>query len=155
MIKHHQPGLGELLRHLSDLVDKGSEINYKHHKLSYRPRYTPVLRVLSSGLTSVSEITHSLQITQGAVSQTIKLMADDGLIVKQQGKKDGRETAIILTKTGKALVKQLESHWCARFEAIENLAQETGIAIEQNLLTLIGALEYKDFSQRIDEARSK
>ena len=68
------PGLGELLRHLTELVDRGAEANYRRQGLAYRPRYTPIMRALARGEHSVRELTERLAITQGAVSQSVKRM---------------------------------------------------------------------------------
>ncbi len=66
------PGLGELLRHLSELVDQGAEEQYRAMGLNYRARYTPVLRAIVAGAATVTDITEATYLTQGAVSQTIR-----------------------------------------------------------------------------------
>lgn len=152
----HASGLGELLRHLIDLVDTGSEQRYKAHNLTFRPRYTPILRALAhSTTTTITELTALLQITQGAVSQTVKLMVDDGLLTRQTRSKDGREKTLTLTAKGKRLVAQLQPHWQARFIAIAQLEQEAGIELQKNLQNIIALLEQKGFAARIEKAEEK
>lgn len=151
-----KPGLGELLRHLSELFDSGSEAHYKEANIPIKSRYTPVLRALAEvDAQTVKEITAQLQITQGAVSQTIRLMEKDGFIEREQGKKDARETFIKLTNKGKALTKILKPQWQARFDAIEDLEKELAIPIRSQLQVIATALEKKDFSERIEDACKK
>lgn len=151
-----KPGLGELLRHLSELFDSGSEAHYKKANIPIKSRYTPVLRALAEeDAQTVKEITAQLQITQGAVSQTIRLMEKDGFIEREQGKKDARETFIKLTNKGKALTKILKPQWQARCDAIEDLEKELAIPIRSQLQVIATALEKKDFSERIEDACKK
>lgn len=151
-----KPGLGELLRHLSELFDEGSEVHYKQAGIPIKSRYTPVLRALADeDAQTVKEITAQLQITQGAVSQTIRLMEKDGFVERKPGKKDARETIIKLTNEGKALVKLLKPQWQARFDAIEGLEKELAIPVRNQLEIIAAALEKKDFSKRIEDAFKK
>lgn len=151
-----KPGLGELLRHLSELFDQGSEVHYQRSNVPIKSRYTPVLRALAEqDAQTVKEITAQLQITQGAVSQTIRLMEADGLIAREPGKKDARESIVKLTSQGQDVIKILKEHWRARFAAIEGLESELAIPIRNQLEIIAAALEEKDFSKRIDETYKK
>lgn len=151
MSKQHQAGLGELLRHLSDLVDRSAQSAYQAHNLNYRPRYTPVMRLLADGPCSVSEITEALSITQGAVSQSLKRMQDDGLVTRRSGE-DARQNLYALTDQGQALLGELQQHWQATFKAIEALEDETGTALRHVLKKSIAALEKRSFAERIQQA---
>ena len=75
-------GVGELLRHLSDLFDRDAERVYAGMGIGidYRARYTPIMRALESGPHSITELQQRVRITQGAISQTVKLMEVDGLL---------------------------------------------------------------------------
>lgn len=151
-----KPGLGELLRHLSEMFDQGSEAHYRRSNVPIKSRYTPVLRALAKqDEQTVKEITAQLQITQGAVSQTIRLMETDGLIKRKPGTSDARETIIKLTKEGQSLTGILKEHWRARFAAIEGLENELAIPIRNHLEIIAAALEKKGFAERIDETYKK
>jgi len=76
-------GLGELLIYVTELVDQGAEEHYRDLSLSYRARYTPVLRAIAAGAETVTDITGATHLTQGAVSQTVALMVADGILVKR------------------------------------------------------------------------
>lgn len=149
-----QPGLGELLRHVGELVEQGADEHYRSMSLNYRARYTPVLRALRTGAQTVTEITRRTRLTQGAVSQTASLMESDGLI-SRHALDDGRKTRIQLTPTGQALVEQLEQHWIATFAAIDVLEEEIGFPLREVLTAAAAALEDQGFSARLAAVKAK
>nr|WP_294971716.1 MarR family transcriptional regulator [uncultured Pseudomonas sp.] len=148
MNRKNEPGLGELLRYVSELVELGAEERYQQMGLNYRARYTPVLRAIRSGAQTVTEITARTHLTQGAISQTVGQMEADGVISRQRGD-DGRKSVIQLTPAGKRLVSTLNSHWAATFEAIEQLENEIGHPLRRVLEDTAKALERQGFSQRL------
>ena len=146
------PGLGELLRYVGELVESGAEEEYRAMKLTYRPRYTPVLRAMSAGAETVTDITERSKLTQGAISQTVSLMQKDGL-VERHALDDGRKSAIRLTRQGKKLLGALEPHWDVTFAAIRELEREIGRPLIQTLADAATALERSDFAERLRSAR--
>lgn len=148
------PGLGELLRYVGELVEFGAEVHYREMNLTYRARYTPVLRALNAGAETVTDITTCSHLTQGAISQTIGLMETDGLILRE-ALEDGRKSRIRLTPLGRKLVKKLEQHWVATFAAIQTLEDEVGHPLRQVLTDTAKALEYQGFSARLSAAKAK
>jgi DNA-binding MarR family transcriptional regulator len=148
------PGLGELLRYVGELVESGAEEEYRAMKLAYRPRYTPVLRALSAGAETVTDITGSSRLTQGAISQTVSLMQKDGL-VERHALDDGRKSAIRLTRQGQELLEVLEPHWEVTFAAIRALEREIGRPLLDTLADAAAALERSGFAERLREARTK
>ncbi len=153
MQKIHEYGLGELLRHLTELVDRSAESFYKEKNLKYRPRYTPIMRVLANGPCTVNEITEKLSITQGAVSQSLKLMEKEGLVKRKSGS-DSRQYIISLSKRGQSLLSELTNHWQLMFKAIEKLESEINAPLRVILSNTIISLEKKSFSNRIKEFRN-
>ena len=149
-----EPGLGELLRHLGDLVDGGAQSVYRGRGLSYRPRYTPIMRCLGRGHSTVTEITSRIRITQGAVSQTIKLMESDGL-VRRRASNDARSSELLLTKKGRRLLEELEQHWARTFQVIEELEAEIGHPLRGVLVDTIDALTVRGFAERLDEVAQR
>lgn len=148
------PGLGEILRHLVEQLDRGSEAHYQESLLHFRARYTPVMRALAEGSCSVSEITDRVRITQGAVSQTIKLMEEDCLIKRESGE-DARQSIIVLTENGQKLLNALQSQWQARFLAIERLEQEIACPLRAGLQRAVTALDNKNFTERLNEVEGE
>lgn len=145
------PGLGELLRYVGELVDRGAEQVYDDLGMSYRARYTPVLRAMGTGAVTVTDITSAAHLTQGAISQTVGLMVTDGLIVRTK-LDDGRKSGLALTSAGRALVERLEPHWAATFAAIAGLEREIGYPLRRALGDAARALERRGFGDRIVEA---
>ncbi|WP_189094092.1 methyltransferase domain-containing protein [Nocardia jinanensis] len=152
MIVRPAPGLGELLRYVGELVDHGAGEMYESLGMSYRPRYTPVLRAMSLGAATVTDITALTHVTQGAVSQAVGLMVTDGLVVREQ-LPDGRKSGLRLTPEGRKLVGLLEPHWEATFAAVVGLEREIGFPIRRALADAATALESRGFAPRIREAR--
>lgn len=151
MENKENPGLGELLRYLGELVELGAEAHYRTMRLDYRARYTPVLRALNGGAGTVTEITGRTRLTQGAVSQTIGLLEADGLIVRHP-LDDGRKSGIRLTPAGRQLVGKLERHWIATFAVIADLEKEIGQPLRRILADAAAALERRGFAQRLADA---
>lgn len=148
MMQKDKPGLGELLRYVGELIERGAEDHYQSMSLNYRARYTPVLRALHAGAQTVTEITSRTHLTQGAISQSVALLETEGLIARHH-LPDGRQSGIALTTTGQALVEQLEQHWAATFAAISELEDEIGYPLRHTLKKAAKALERQNFSARI------
>jgi DNA-binding MarR family transcriptional regulator len=69
---------------------------------------------------TVMDVTARTHDTQGAISQTISLMAADGLIERVK-RADGRKSELHLTGAGSDVTAKLEPHWQATFTAIADL----------------------------------
>lgn len=146
-----RPGLGELLRHLVELTDGGGDTIYASLSTPYRARYTPIMRALERGPASVSQLQGDLSITQGAISQTIKLMLSDGLITKHESS-DARQTVVGLSSTGERLLEDLNPRWNAMFTAIESLENELQMPLRRHLGRAVDALQERSFENRISES---
>lgn len=143
-------GLGELLRYLAELVDQGAEEVYQTMGLTYRARYTPVMRAVAAGADTVSEITEASRLTQGAISQTIGLMVSDGLLERHE-LADKRKTGVSLTRKGRMLLRKLVPHWEITYEAIGGLEAEIGYPLLDILEAAASALERQGFAGRLRE----
>lgn len=153
MDTRQKPGLGELLRYVGELVEQGADEHYRGFSPGYRARYTPVLRALGAGAHTVTDITARTHLTQGAISQTVALLLEDGLITRG-ATADGRKSEIRLTASGRALVRKLEAHWQRTFAAIAGLEKEIGAPLLHTLEAAARALERQGFSQRLKEGRA-
>ncbi|MCP3063667.1 MarR family transcriptional regulator [Myxococcus sp. K38C18041901] len=147
------PGLGELLRYVTELLDGGSEERYADLGINYRARYTPVLRAIAAGAVTVTEITELTRLTQGAVSQTTGLLIEEGLLTRAP-MSDGRKSELRLTTRGKALLARVSEQWGAIFSALDELEQEIGHPLRQVLSDTAEALERRGFADRL-RMRSK
>jgi len=142
------PGLGELLRYLADDIDRSSQSHYASIGIKHNPRFTPVLRKLYDAPQTVTELTATLHVTQGAISQTLKLMEAASLIQRAE-MKDGRAKKIHLTEAGQALAENLNAQWTLRFAAIAELETEVGFPIRHILKEMIDALKEETFANRL------
>lgn len=147
-----RPGLGELLRYLSERVDQGADARYRSLQFGYRARYTPVLRAIAAGAATVTAITEATHLTQGAVSQTLALMAADGIVARQPVDGDARKSGVRLTPAGHALLATLRKHWEQTFAAIAALEAEIGYPLRAALQAAAAALEREDFAERLRRA---
>jgi DNA-binding MarR family transcriptional regulator len=154
MPQRSKPGLGELLRYIAELIDQGAEARYRALNLSYRPRYTPVLRAIAAGAESVTDITTRTHLTQGAVSQTLGLMTADGILARHP-LEDGRKSGFHLTSQGKHLLTVLEPQWRITFAAVDALEREIGHPLLRVLQDTAHALERQDFAARLQAAGTR
>ena len=146
-------GLGTQLRHLIELLDGDVATAYEEAGLAYRPRYTPVMRVLGRhGSASIGEIAAFAGITQPAATQTVALMKKEGLLAMVAGA-DARQRVVTLSERGRALLPQLQLCWAATEKAAASLDAELAAPLSQCLGEAIAALQNKPFIQRIRAAR--
>lgn len=147
-------GLGTQLRHLIELLDGDVAQSYVDAGLDYRPRYTPVMRVLAQEeAASVGRIAQVAGITQPAATQTIALMKKQGLITVSPGT-DGRERVVRLSEAGLEMLPQVQACWAATKAAADSLDADLPYALSQCLADAIEALQKKPFGARIQKART-
>lgn len=145
-------GLGTLLRHLIDLLDREVEAQYRRAGLAYRPRYTPVVRTLNAlGSASIRTIARHAQLTHSAVSQTVAQMARAGLVRVAPGA-DARERIVRLSSRALAMQPELERIWRATRRAQLSLERELAFPLSALLQQAIDALEREPFGPRIAAA---
>jgi DNA-binding MarR family transcriptional regulator len=147
--------LGTQLRHLIELLDGAVSASYVDAGLTYRPRYTPVMRVLmAQEPATIGLIAERAGITQPAATQTIALMLKDGLITAEPGVKDGRQKVIRLSDAGREMIPQLTACWRATAAAAASLDADLAHPLSEALDGAIAALAAKPFGARIAEART-
>jgi DNA-binding MarR family transcriptional regulator len=147
--------LGTLVRQLVDRLDGAVDEACARAGLDYRPRYTPVMRVLiASGPLSIRAISNAAGVTHSAVSQTVSEMARRGLVRLSEGE-DARERVVDLTTMGRELVPQLERHWKATHTAARSLDKELSMPLSGLVREALDALDRKPFAERIARASSR
>ena len=146
------PTLGTLLRHLIDLLDGEVEAAYAAADLAWRPRYTPVLRVLMNrGGQPIKGIALEIGISHSAVSQTVTQMVKDDLVMLKPGD-DARERIVILTDKTEQMIPSLQRQWAAVNLAATTLDRELSAPLSGVVQEAIAALTDKPFGQRIQAA---
>ncbi|HEY5799825.1 MAG TPA: MarR family transcriptional regulator [Burkholderiaceae bacterium] len=150
-----KPGLGTQLRHLIELLDNDVALAYQDAGLAYRPRYTPVMRVLQTNASAtIGQIAEAAGISQPAATQTVGLMKKDGLVEIVPGA-DGRQRLVALSTHGKALLPELQRCWSATKAAADGLDAQLDFPLSDVLAQAIAALQTQSFRTRIAEARGK
>jgi DNA-binding MarR family transcriptional regulator len=150
-----QRTLGTALRHLLELLDGDVDATYREAGLKYRPRYTPIMRVLAeSPGASIRELAIAAGVSHSAASQTVARMKADG-IVQLATTTDGRERAVRLNSQGKALLAKVRRHWAATNAAADELDRELSARLITSVEEAIAALERKPFKERIQMNRAR
>ncbi|MFA4938827.1 MarR family transcriptional regulator [Brevundimonas sp.] len=140
------------MRHLIDLLDGEVEAAYEAADLAWRPRYTPVLRVLMNrGAQSIKAIAGEIGISHSAVSQTVTQMVKDELVMLKPGA-DARERIVILTDKTERMIPSLQRQWAAVNQAAAALDQELSAPLSDVVREAIAALTDEPFGQRIQAA---
>lgn len=148
-----KPGLGTQLRHLTDLLDGAVSAAYEEAGLDFRPRYTPVMRVLGAeSPCSVGRIAELAGISQPSATQTIGLMLTAGLVEATPAAADGRQKLVRLSALGKQMLPKLERCWNATAAAAQGLDRELAYPLSELLTQAVAALQARSFSQRIRSA---
>jgi DNA-binding MarR family transcriptional regulator len=147
--------LGTQLRHLIELLDGAVGNAYEEAGLTYRPRYTPVMRsLMAKEPATIGFIAEAAGITQPAATQTIALMLKDELVTVEAGA-DARQKMIRLSECGRALVPALQRCWQATALAAQSLEADLPHSLTGVLASAIEALESKPFGERIRDAHAQ
>jgi DNA-binding MarR family transcriptional regulator len=145
------PGLGTQLRHLIELLDDGVSRANDYANLNYRPRYTPVMKALAGGRAlTIGQLADAARISQPAATQTVALMARDGLVDVAAGEADARQRVVELSAQGRALLPRLQRAWQATDGAAAGLDAESGLLAAVS--AALAALDRQPFAQRIAAA---
>lgn len=153
MLKKINPSLSELLYCVANYIDKGTESFFADEGIDCKLKYFPVLKAMDSGALTITEITEKCYITQGAVSQAVKAMEDDGIIEKIS-LEDGRKSGVKLTKKGKRLQNKLNKHLNSTNLIIKSLEEEIGASLFQSLYDAASSLQKKSFYERMKESKN-
>ncbi|MCX7037893.1 MAG: MarR family transcriptional regulator [Spirochaetes bacterium] len=76
-----------------------------------------ILRHISKGLSSVSELASAKQISRSAVSQAVNVLVEKGLLARSQNTRDRRCQRLELTSNGSSLLQSVfraNRRWMAR-----------------------------------------
>ena len=146
------PTLGTLVRHLLEQLDGDLEAVYAASGLEWRPRYTPVLRVLMrQGPVSIKALAQEIGITHSAASQTVTQMAKQRLVTLKPGA-DARERIVVLSAKARRMVPALQRQWAATNAAAAQLDTELSVPLSAVLAEAIAALNQESFAARIAAA---
>ncbi|MFI5834100.1 MarR family winged helix-turn-helix transcriptional regulator [Micromonospora sp. NPDC051300] len=150
MTAPHRDALGTLLRHVLDTLD--ADVAAVHHRLGltdYRPRYSPVLRVLvADGPLPIRDLAARVGVTHSAASQTVAGMRHAGLVTLAPGA-DARHRIVTLTDRARALLPAVEAEWAATTAAVRRLDTELPVPLADELYAVLDALRRRPLRERI------
>lgn len=141
--------LGGLLRRLIDALDGDVEAGYAAAGLDFRPRFTPVFRLLAeAGPSPIKDLARASGLTHSALSQTVAQMAAAGWVSLQPGP-DARERIVTLTAKAEEALPAIRAHWRAVSSAAASLDAELDMDLEGVVRAALAALERRPFRDRI------
>lgn len=141
--------LGTRLRHLLDLLDGDVAAVYADLGLDgFRPRFTPIIRALATGPSSIRDLARATGVTHSAASQTVAQMAKEELVVLTPGA-DARQRIVRLTPTAEGLLPTLEAEWAATTAAATELEAELSVPLSQVVNEALDALRRRPMRARI------
>jgi len=150
-----QSTLGTLLRRLIDALDGAVEASYREAGLEFRPRYTPVIRLLlDTGPLPIRAIASHAGLTHSALSQTVSQLQREGWVVLREGK-DRRERLVTPTEKTLAAEPALRRQWAITAAAATSLDAELPHDLEPLLRRALAALEAKPYKRRLEEAAAE
>ncbi|MDG4800800.1 MarR family transcriptional regulator [Micromonospora sp. WMMD980] len=144
--------LGTLLRHVLETLD--GDVAAVHARLGlteYRPRYSPVLRVLvADGPLPIRDLASRVGVTHSAASQTVAGMRRAGLVTVTPGA-DARHRVVALTDRARALLPAVEAEWAATTTAMRRLDTELPVPLADELYAVLDALRRHPLRDRITD----
>jgi DNA-binding MarR family transcriptional regulator len=148
-VDHGPEVLGTRLRHLLDLVDGAVGAVCADLGLpGFRPRYTPVIRLLVDAPLPIRDIAAGIGVTHSAASQTVAMMARDGLVVLTAGD-DARRRMVTLTEAARTLLPTLDREWLATTAAARELDAELPYPLSRLVGEALAALRARPMRERI------
>lgn len=117
----------------------------------YRPRFSPVVRVLAEGPASVRELAAATGVTHSAASQTVAAMVTAGWAAQRVGA-DARERIVELTDAARAALPAIRAEWEVTAAALAALDAELPYPLTTFATDLRAALERSSFRARMAAA---
>lgn len=152
--KTGQMAIGSRLRMLTDKITEDASQVYKLYGTDLKAKWFPVFFLLSDGeprtITAIAkEIGHS----HPSVSNIIREMAADGLVVERKDKADGRRNMVGLSTEGKVLGEKMPEQYADVAAAIDAISRQT----KHDLWKAIEEWEYllseKSLLKRVEEEK--
>lgn len=144
--------LASRLRRLSDTYWQGVTAIYRQSGLDFDVRWATIFVLIArQGPVAVMEIAERLGITHPAVIQVINELEKHGLIVSAKSEQDGRKRLLSLSKTGQAMLPQLQPLWDAFIAVNQDMLARQRHNLLISLQEMEAQLAEKTFFDRIQE----
>lgn len=143
---------GTALRRLIDQMDGALERAYAADGLDFRPRFTPVTRLLTEdGPQPIRALADRLGVSHSAVSQTVAQMRARDLVTVAAGR-DARQRIVSASAALRAMLPRLRHHWDAAKAATAALDAEVA-GLVATVARANVALEARTYDERLSAAR--
>lgn len=146
--------LGSRMRRLSEKLTEDAARIYAMYEVSLDSKWFPVFYVLSHREeASITEISQIIGHSHPSVSQIIKEMKKEGLVITKKSAEDARVNIVRLSASGKHIIPKIEKQYLDVTQAVEDLLSQT----QHNLWKAIDEVEFllsdKSFFDRVREVR--
>jgi DNA-binding MarR family transcriptional regulator/predicted GNAT family N-acyltransferase len=146
--------LGSRLRRLSETLTEDAAQIFALYQVGLDPKWFPVFYMLWQQETaSVTELAQIIGHSHASVSQLVKEMRQQGLLVAERSASDARVSVVRLSEQGRQFIPQLEQQLVDVGEAVEDLLAAT----QHNLWKAVAEVEYllaeKSLLERVRQAR--
>lgn len=143
-------GIGSRLKRLSDAFMKDTQIVYDYFNIDFDPYLFPIFRIISTknGVTT-SEIQHSLNYTQPAITQAINKLDTKGYLLFKTDDIDKRKKIIFLSNKGKDTLIKLKPIWNSIDYVIKDITTERSSSLIDLVNIIENKLHQNSFSETI------
>jgi MarR family transcriptional regulator, organic hydroperoxide resistance regulator len=132
------------------MLDGDVEGLYERRRVNFRPRFYPVARhLIEHRSASISSLAAATGVSQPAATQTIKEMANAGLVQTELGS-DRRYRVVMLSEEGERMARALGPIWSAIDAAAQALDEELQFPLSVLLDEATTALCKTSFANRIE-----
>ena len=146
--------LGSRLRRLSERFMEDAAKIYALYEVGLDPKWFPVFYVLShQEAASITEIAQMIGHSHPSVSQIVKEMKKNGLVIIDKSTQDARVSIARLSDTGRQLLPKIEKQYFDVNQAVEDLLSETQNDLWKAIEEMEFLLTEKSFFSRIQEIR--
>ena len=143
------------LKRLSEKFFQDVQEIYEMCDIDFEPKWFPLFHLLKvEGRLSITEIANQLGITHPAVNMTVNELEKKGLVSSAPDKLDKRRRMISLTAKGKRLGEELEPIWQEIRAAVDDLINEAGGRILQEIEAIEEKYSSKTVRQRLLQLKS-
>ena len=146
--------LGSRLRRLSERLTEDAVKIYLLYEVVLDPKWFPVFYVLShQEEASITEIAQIIGHSHPSVSQIVKEMNKQELVIIAKSAEDARVSVIRLSGIGKQIIPNIEKQYFDVTQAVEELLSETRHNLWKAIEDVEFLLEDKSFFERVQEIR--
>ena len=146
--------IGSRLRLLTDRITADAADIYRLYGNDFKPKWFPVFFVLADGeAKTVTSIAHEIGHSHPSVSNIVKDMKADGLIIDNTGHSDGRCNLVRLSKKGIGMVASIRETCDDVDSAVEGVCREAAHDLWRAIDEWERLLTEKSLLQRVKEVR--